>query len=203
MRYITLILILLSFSASFNVSAQSYGPKENTPSELTDDRFNAIKALLEKEKNYAPDFSLKDRNDSLHVLSNLRGKVVLINFWATWCGPCRAEIPDFNELYNKYNDKGFEILGISLSDTKKQLNDFSRVYGVEYPLLYGSYKEIDTITKAYGGVPAVPWSFLVGVDGEIIRTYSGAILKNYDPVTYQNLVSAIDSEIKKINQSSE
>ena len=200
MKYISILTLLLIIS---HIDAQSYGPGNASDSKLTDDRFNAIKALLEKNKNYAPDFNLYDGNDSLYVLSNLRGKVVLINFWATWCGPCRAEIPDFNELYDIYHDKGFEILGISLNDTKKQLNDFSRVYGVKYPLLYGSYKEIDTITKAYGGVPAVPWSFLVGVNGEIIKKYPGAILKNYDPVTYQSLVSTIESEIAKINQSSE
>ena len=85
-------------------------------SELSDDRISKIKSLIEKSKNYAPDFKLNDSNDSLYVLSDLRGKVVLINFWATWCGPCRMEIPDFIELYDKYNDKGFEILGISLSD---------------------------------------------------------------------------------------
>ena len=68
-------------------------------SELTEDRFEAIKKMLEEKKNYAPDFKLKDQSDSLHVLSELRGKVVVINFWATWCGLCRQEIPDVNELY--------------------------------------------------------------------------------------------------------
>ena len=62
--------------------------------------------------------------------------------------------------------------------------------------------EIDTITKAYGGVPAVPWSFLVGIDGEIIATYPGAILKQYDPLTYYRLEQSIVSEIDKINQLS-
>ena len=198
MKYLS-ILILLVFCSLFHLNAQSHGPESNSNSRLTEDRFDAIKSLLEKDKNYAPDFSLNDGTDSLYILSDMRGKVVLINFWATWCGPCRAEIPDFNELYDKYHDKGFEILGISLTDTKKQLNNFSRVYGVKYPLLYGSFKDIDTVTKAYGGVPAVPWSFLVGVDGEIIQTYPGAILKNYDPVTYQSLVSTIEAEINKID----
>ena len=60
------------------------------------------------------------------TLEDLRGKVVLINFWATWCGPCRMEIPDFNELYKKYNDKGLEILSISISDSYEQLIKFKR-----------------------------------------------------------------------------
>ena len=171
-------------------------------SELSDDRISKIKSLIEKSKNYAPDFKLNDSNDSLYVLSNLRGKVILINFWATWCGPCRMEIPDFIDLYDKYNDKGFEILGISLSDSKEALINFANVYKVNYPLLYGNNKQINEITNLYGGVPAVPWSFLVGVNGEIIDTYPGAILKQYDPVTYSRLEQTIVSELNKINQDS-
>ena len=171
-------------------------------SELSEDRISKIKSLIEKSKNYAPDFKLNDSNDSLYVLSNLKGKVVLINFWATWCGPCRMEIPDFIELHDKYNDKGFEILGISLSDSKDALKNFGNVYKVNYPLLYGNNKQINEITNLYGGVPAVPWSFLVGVNGEIIDTFPGAILKQYDPVTYSRLEQTIVSELNKINQDS-
>ena len=171
-------------------------------SELSEDRISKIKSLIEKSKNYAPDFKLNDSNDSLYVLSNLKGKVVLINFWATWCGPCRMEIPDFIELHDKYNDKGFEILGISLSDSKDALTNFANVYKVNYPLLYGNNKQINEITNLYGGVPAVPWSFLVGVNGEIIDTFPGAILKQYDPVTYSRLEQTIVSELNKINQDS-
>ena len=171
-------------------------------SELSEDRITKIKSLIEKSKNYAPDFKLNDSNDSLYVLSNLKGKVVLINFWATWCGPCRMEIPDFIELHDKYNDKGFEILGISLSDSKDALKNFGNVYKVNYPLLYGNNKQINEITNLYGGIPAVPWSFLVGVNGEIIDTFPGAILKQYDPVTYSRLEQTIVSELNKINQDS-
>ncbi len=163
--------------------------------EITDDRLERIQSLLSDKKELAPDIALNSSSDSLYVLSELKGKVVLINFWATWCGPCRMEIPDFNDLYKKYNKDGFEILGISLSDTKKQLIDFAKVYNVEYPLLYGNFKEIDSITRSYGGVPAVPWSFLIGVEGDIIKTYPGAIIAQYDPVTYQNLVHTIESQL--------
>lgn len=188
MRISLPILLLLSFLFS--------------QSDLSSDRIDAIKNLLKEDKNYAPDFKLKDSADTLHVLSKLRGNVVLINFWATWCGPCRQEIPDFIELYDKYHDQGFEIFGISLSDSKEALANFSNVYKVSYPLLYGNNKEISEITNSYGGIPAVPWSFLVGIDGEIIATYPGAILKQYDPLTYYRLEQSIVSEIKKINQSS-
>ena len=163
--------------------------------QITDDRLAKIKSILSEKKELAPEISLKDQNDSLFVLSELKGKVVLINFWATWCGPCRMEIPDFNELYKKYNKQGFEILGVSLSDTKEQLIDFSKVYNVEYPLLYGNFKEIDSITRSYGGIPAVPWSFLIGTEGDIIKTYPGAIIAQYDPITHQNLIYAIETQL--------
>ncbi len=166
--------------------------------DITEDRLKRVQDLLSDKNNQAPEISLYDYNDSLHVLSKLSDKVVLINFWATWCGPCRAEIPEFNELYDKYNKSGFEILGVSLSDSKKQLKDFSKVYGVKYPLLYGSAKDIDTITRSYGGVPAVPWSFLIGRNGEIIKTYPGAILKQMSKDMYDDLVHQIESEIKKV-----
>ena len=155
------------------------------------------------DKNFAPKISLNSHDNNLYILSDLKGKVVLLNFWATWCGPCRMEIPDFNELYEKHHKDGLEILGISISDSKKQLIDFSKTYGVKYPLLYGSSEEIEKITTNYGGVYAVPWSFLIGVSGEIIKVYPGAILKSYDPIMFQDLVYNIESQLKLNNQSLE
>ena len=155
----------------------------------------AINKVLE-DINKAPDFTLKGINDSTFTLSELEGQVVLINFWATWCGPCRMEIPEFNELYENYHKKGFELLGISISDTKKQLKNYTNSYKVEYPLLYGSAKDINKITKDYGGVYAVPSSFLIGKNGNIIWSYPGAILKNYDPQTFADLIYKIEKELK-------
>ena len=197
------IIILFSVLVFIN-----YGRMEtatNSEDVVTDDRRKKIESFLNKDKklNLAPDISLKSYDDSLYILSELQGKVVLLNFWATWCGPCRMEIPDFNELYEKYQKDGFEILGISLSDSKKQLIDFSKTYGVKYPLLYGSYQEIEKITSSYGGVPAVPWSFLIGIDGSIVKTYPGAILKSYDPVMFQDLTYNIESQLKISSQDLE
>ena len=146
--------------------------------------------------NKAPDFTLKAINDSTYTLSKLEGNVVLINFWATWCGPCRMEIPEFNELYEKYHDEGFELLGISISDTKKQLKNYTNSYKVKYPLLYGSANDLNKITTDFGGVYAVPSSFLVDKNGEMVWSYPGAILKNYDPQTFADLIYKIEKELK-------
>ena len=156
----------------------------------------ALKKVL-GDINKAPDFTLTAMNDSMYTLSKLEGKVVLINFWATWCGPCRMEIPEFNEMHKSYHEKGLEILGISVSDNKKQLKNFAKSFAVDYPLLYGGAREMNKIMKDYGGVYAVPSSFLVGKNGNIVWSYPGAILKNYDPQTFATLVYEIEEELKK------
>ena len=148
--------------------------------------------------NKAPDFTLTAMNDSIYTLSKLEGKVVLINFWATWCGPCRMEIPEFNEMHKSYHERGLEILGISVSDNKKQLKNFAKSFAVNYPLLYGGAREMNKIMKDYGGVYAVPSSFLVGKNGNIVWSYPGAILKNYDPQTFATLLYEIEKELKKV-----
>ena len=83
--------------------------------ELSQEQKNAINKLT-ADIQLAPNFSLPAINDSVYILSELRGKVVILNFWATWCGPCRLEFPDFYELYLQHKDDGLEILGISISD---------------------------------------------------------------------------------------
>ena len=160
-----------------------------------------IKEALQ-DINKAPDFTLKTVNDSSYTLSKMKGKVVLINFWATWCGPCRMEIPEFNQLYNNYHEKGLEILGVSVSDNKKQLKNFAKSFTIDYPLLYGSARDINKIMKDYGGVYAVPSTFLVGKKGSIIWKYPGAILKDYDPQTFAALVYEIEKELKELEKDS-
>ena len=137
------------------------------------------------EPSYIPayDFNLSLFNDSgqdsaIH-LSSLKGNVVLLNFWATWCGPCIAEIPEFNNLYNKYNSEGFEILGVSVSDNYKQLKKFSNKIKVDYKLLFGSSDEMGIVIQNYGGFYSVPVSYLINRDGFVVRGYPGAIIGEY------------------------
>ena len=166
--------------------------------ELTKDQIDKIKEITENV-NKAPNFSLKSVSDSLYVLDEMKGKVVLLNFWAIFCGPCRLEIPDFNDLYEKYNKRGFEILGISTIDTKQNLEKFLKAYKMDYPVLYGTPSEIQNVTSAYGGIYSIPQSFLIDKNGEIIRAYPGAILKDFNPNMYADLIYNIEASISEID----
>ena len=172
--------------------------KEATrPSEIVNKMMGTNKSNRPDYAIKAPDFTLQSINDSTYTLRKMEDKVILINFWATWCGPCRMEIPEFNELRKKYHEIGFEILGISVDDSKKSLINFTKSFSIKYPLLYGSAKDMSKIMRDYGGVHAVPSSFLIGKDGSIIWSYPGAILKNYDPHTFTDLIYKIEKELKK------
>ncbi|MBC8311670.1 MAG: TlpA family protein disulfide reductase [Candidatus Marinimicrobia bacterium] len=156
----------------------------------------AIKKMTESI-NTAPDFTLTSLADSTYTLSNMKDKVVLVNFWATWCGPCRMEIPDFNELYLKHHKEGFEILGIAMDGTKKSLKNFTKSYKMEYPILYGSARDLNKVSMDYGGVMSLPTSVLIGKNNEVIRTYPGAILKSYNPQQYATFVYEIEKALSK------
>ncbi len=168
-------------------------------SKISDTQNKKIAALT-KDINLAPDFSLKDvSTDSVITLSEFKGKVVLVNFWATWCYPCRMEIPDFNDLYNKYKQDGLVILGISVSDQKKALKNFMKSFQIDYPLLYGSPNDLGKVTMQYGGINAVPTTFLIDRNGQIVKSYPGALLKG-QPFYYgfiQNLSEELGRKVKK------
>jgi len=165
--------------------------------EIPDSLLNKLKEVT-SSIDLAEDFSLRSVNaDSIYVLSEMKDRVVLINFWATWCGPCRMEIPDFNELYKKYSRDQFEILGISISDTEDQLNNFLKAYQIDYPILFGSQTQMQKIIIDYGGVYSIPMSFLLGKNNQIKRVYPTAILKQYDPNMYADLIFNIESSISE------
>jgi len=121
-----------------------------------------------------PAFSLKDVNGNIYSSSGFAGKPTVINFFATWCPPCREEIPGFVEIYNKHKGKGFELIGISLdTDSREDLPGFLAANRVEFRVLIGNLET----ARAFGGVTSIPTTFFVGKDGRIKKVLMGYIGK--------------------------
>jgi thiol-disulfide isomerase/thioredoxin len=119
----------------------------------------------------APDFSLKSVPDGKTVtLSSLRGKAVVVNFWATWCGPCKIEMPWLVDLQKKYGDQGLQIVGITKDDTNEDtIAKFTKKMGVNYTVLVGNQQVVDL----YGGVGGLPTSFFVNRSGKVVHEIVG------------------------------
>ena len=114
-----------------------------------------------------PDFTLQALDGVEYKLSELKGQVVVIDFWATWCPPCRNSIPAFIRLYNKYREQGFTILGIGLDD-EQALRDFSKQMQIPYPILIGN----NEIAKAYQ-VTGIPKTIFLDKEGKIRKSQTG------------------------------
>ena len=118
----------------------------------------------------APDFTLQSLDGNSMRLSDLRGKAVLLNFWATWCGPCKIETPWLVELQNQYASQGLRVVGVEMGDdSKDEIVQFMKDMGVNYPILLGK----EAVGEAYGGVPALPETFFIGRDGKIVDKIIG------------------------------
>lgn len=118
----------------------------------------------------APNFSLPELNGHSLQLSDYRGKVVLLDFWATWCTPCREEIPHLVELQKKYRDQGLQIIGVSMDDSPEPVREFYRRFHMNYPVVMGNAG----IGELYGGVLGLPIAFVIGRDGHISAKHIGA-----------------------------
>jgi cytochrome c biogenesis protein CcmG/thiol:disulfide interchange protein DsbE len=129
-----------------------------------------LKSPRSQEHRPAPDFSLPQLNGQELRLSSYRGRVVLLDFWATWCDPCREETPRLVELQQRYGDQGLQIIGVSMDDTPEPVHSFYTQFHVNYKVVMGNAKT----GELYGGVLGLPIAFLIGRDGRIYSKKIGA-----------------------------
>lgn len=137
-----------------------------------------------KNRNMAPDFSSKDARGAELKLSDYRGRVVLLNFWATWCGPCRIEIPWFVEFEKTYRDRGLEVIGVSMDDEGWQaVKPYIERQKISYPVVLGT----DPLAQRYGGIESLPTTFLIDREGKIAARHVGLVSKS----TYEDEINRL------------
>jgi len=133
-------------------------------------RAGSDQAETPMKNKVAPDFTLETLDGKKVRLSDLRGKAVLLNFWATWCGPCKIETPWLVELQNQYGSQGLQVVGVAMDDSgKEEIAKFAKEMGMNYPVLLGK----EAVGDAYGGIPYLPESFFIGRDGKIVKKIMG------------------------------
>jgi thiol-disulfide isomerase/thioredoxin len=134
---------------------------------------NAYKQQKDGNKK-APDFTLKDTDGNEVTLSDYKGKIIILDFWATWCGPCRMSIPDLISIQSKYKDD-LIIIGISLDDGRTQGNvkPFMNSVGINYPVVFGTMD----VVNDYGNIYAIPTSFIIDQSGNIVNSHIGLVPK--------------------------
>ena len=117
----------------------------------------------------APDFALKSSTGENLRLSEYRGEVVMLNFWATWCGPCRQEMPLLDDLYNRYERVGFKLLGVNIDDNSQRALDMMRELGVDFPILFDASKDVSKLYE----VNAMPVTVILDREGNVRYVHKG------------------------------
>ena len=122
------------------------------------------------------DFTVKDMHGKDVSLASYKGKVIVLDFWATWCPPCKAEIPGFVELQNQYGSQGLQVVGVSVDDPIEKLGPFASEFKMNYPVLVGLGR--DDLQDAFGPMWGIPTTFVINRDGKICKKHSGLVGKD-------------------------
>jgi peroxiredoxin len=142
-------------------------------------------SIKHQERDYAPDFALADARGNTIRLSAYRGQVVVLNFWATWCNPCRVEIPWFIEFQRKHGPQGFSVIGVSLDEAGwTAVGPYVAKQGINYPVVLGN----DSVLQSYGGLESLPTTLIIDRHGRVAATHVGLVSKS---VYERDILSAL------------
>ncbi len=166
---LTVVILVAGFVMAFNTSEPEHN--QSAQSKTT----TSSTATQVKNANIAPDFSLTTIDGKTISMADFKGKGVILNFWATWCPPCRAEIPDMIELQSAYETKNFSFIGVAVGDRLENVKAFVEKQKINYPIVMGSPE----ITNDYGkfidgGIRGIPTSFIINTKGEVLGHFVGA-----------------------------
>jgi cytochrome c biogenesis protein CcmG/thiol:disulfide interchange protein DsbE len=167
------ILFLLPIAVLFLACGT---PNERTSNETTATTKRAADTQPSSQQEFkaAPDFTLETMEGNTFTLSDQRGKVVVLNFWATWCGPCRKEIPDFMELHKEMKNNGVLFAGISLDkEGWEKVRPYANEMGINYPIMVDD----GSVSRQYGPIRAIPTTFIINKKGKVEYVAPGMLTK--------------------------
>jgi thiol-disulfide isomerase/thioredoxin len=148
---------------------------------------NSPSFATNQTEKLAPDFSRNNLAGTPVHLIDYRGKLVLLNFWASWCGPCREEMPRFSQWQRTYGAKGLQVIGVAMDDDAGSARQFLRQYPVSYPIIVGDAK----LGESFGGILGLPTSYLIDARGRIVARYRGEISLEKMELQIQTLLSSM------------
>lgn len=176
-KIVMLVISLFILSSCSKKEEQKYG-NENSKPQAERISFSGNTSIIldvngSLTANEIPDFSWYNEKNKKINLSSYRGKIIILNFWATWCGPCKKEIPDLVSIYNKYKSQGVEVLGISL-DSELSVEEIGQFVG-ENDINYQIIQDNGMLQSAYGEIKAIPTTYIIGRDFKVKNHFVGGL----------------------------
>lgn len=163
------IIVLLLTLAGLILSNQDFPQRQKTPVTTEDDLLTELSIEQMDKKTSAPDFTLKDLSGETVRLRDLRGKVVFLNFWATWCPPCRLEMPMMEELHKEFGNQGLVILAINNLEGSKEIKAFIKQHNLTFTTLLDEKGKVFELYRTW----SLPTTYLIGKNGEVVGKVIG------------------------------